>query len=279
MLPLIRLLRLLTFASVPPLVVALGLVLGSAALLQVPVSPVLVGAALAGTWLVYVGERLVAPPEDAANHPGRTRWVARHRRVLKGLVGGCGLAGMLAAPFLRPATVVGGSLVALTGAAYALPLARGRRLKAMPVVKPLLVGVAWAAATVVLPAIEARAAIGPAALLLAGVRALTVSANVLLHDWPDRRGDAASAAGTLPLSWSWPHLRAVTRVLLGLALAGEIALAGVVGPLAMLDAVGVVLLLACTRRAPRGGWRERVALDLLVAWPLVTWAAAWVAKG
>lgn len=265
-----RLLRLLTFSSVPAPVVALALLLATDTLLGVPMAPALVVAALSGTWLVYLGERLVPAPEDAFNHPGRTRWVAAHRRRLLLLVSLCLLAGVASVPHLRIATLVGGALLALGGMAYALPLVRGQRLKTLPVLKPLLVGVVWGVAVVVLPGVEAGRRVEMATVLLLATRTLTVAANVLLHDWSERRGDAAAQAGTLPASWTWTRLRGVVRVLLGVALACEIALLPTVGWLAGVDGVGVVLLLVRARREPQGGWRESLVLDLLVAWPLVT---------
>ena len=267
-----RYLRRFTYLSLPAPVVALGLCLATGALTGAPVGMGLAGAVAAAAWAIYLAERLVVAPEDAGNHPGRTRWVARHRLRLVALCGASTAGGLWLARGFGLATWAAALALVGASAAYALPLA-GRRLKTLPVVKPLVVGVAWALATVALPLLETSGRVAGAGWMLTGVRLLTVAANVLVHDWADRAGDARAGAGTLPEGWQWKHLRRAAGALVVLALALDGVLAAVFGPLALVDAGGLVLFLAVLYREPPPGWRTSLALDLIVAWPLVTWLA------
>ncbi len=263
-------------SSLIVLVVAGALVGATQVLFAVPVEGVVYVAALAGAWLVYLAERLVPAPEDARNHPARTRWLRRHRRALLTLCGISTVAGLWAAAHLSTATQVGGVVLLLCSGIYALPMVQGRRLKTVAVAKPLLIAVGWGGATVVLPLAHAGVPIGASVLALGMVRMLTVAVNVLLHDWAQRGGDRLAGAATLPPAWRWPHLRWVVGSLLACALILEGLLYFSLGALVLVDAAGLLLFALVLWHEPQGGWREELLLDALVAWPLVTVLAAWM---
>ncbi|MFP4229055.1 MAG: hypothetical protein ACLFTE_09530, partial [Salinivenus sp.] len=92
--------------------VAVGLMLGTSALLGLPVSVPLLVAAFSGAALVYgVDRALVASPEDRWNRPDRVAWVREHRSWLAVEGGLLLVLGGGALFFLRPLTVVSGGLL------------------------------------------------------------------------------------------------------------------------------------------------------------------------
>lgn len=259
--------------------IAVALLLGTYALLGRPPSVPLLLAGFCGTALVYGLDRAVVPsPEDAVNHPQRRRWVRAHGGWLAAEGGLLFVGGVGALACLRVETLlVTGGLAALAGL-HLVPLGRwGRPLKELGLGKPLVVAAAWALGGTILPVVEAGEALGPAAGALAGYRYLFILPNVLLADWADRPGDAATGTGAWPRRGRGAKLRWLATGLLGLAATGAVAASAIphrpvllridaLGPLLMMLAVWVV-------RPARPG--SRLLLDALVAWPVVTAAVAW----
>ncbi len=262
--------RTAAFVGVPVWLVAVGLTAGTGALLGVPVAPGFYAAVLAGAAFVYLADRMLPAPEDAANHPARTRWVHRHRAALAALGGVWVTMGVGAALSLRLATVVGGAAAGVGAALYTFPLVGGRRLKTVALLKIVLIAGAWGVATVVLPLVESRHLVDVAALALVGARMLTVAANVLVHDWLDRGGDAASGVATLVQGWTWPRVQRAAWVLLGGAALLLATLLPHAGWLALVDAAGLLVFALVLCRPPRNPVCYGALVDLLVAWPLVT---------
>lgn len=260
--------------------IAVALMLGTYGLLGLsPDGPLLVLAAC-GTTLVYLGDRAVhLSPEDVYNCPGRLAWIRSHRGYLRGVAFGAGALGLAMIPFLRPTTLILGSLLGVIGGAYVVPaLAGGRRLKTFGLLKPFLVAAPWAVGAVVLPVVEAGASftLGVGALVV--YRLCWILPNVLLSEWGDRAGDAAVGLQTAHPQWLAATLRGRASAWAVAGLVGALGAVGWGGPMLLLvDAVGLLLLLGgvWTLRPDRTP-RHAFVADLLVAWPIVTAVLAWV---
>jgi len=263
----------------PTGVVAVALMLGTGALLDVPVSSPLLGAAFCGVALVYLLDRTLGhSPEDRTNQPARVEWARRHRTWIwtEGVLLTTGAA--FSVLLLQVKTV---GIAALLGGVGALHLGAGLSGAGGPMarrlLKPLAVAGAWAVGGVLLPVLEAGAPMTASVAGLAAYRFLFILPNVLLADWGDRAGDIA--AGLHP--WTeWATARGVRGTatgLLGLALVGAVG-ASAVHPrpvLLWIDAVGPLLMLAAVWTADPTRPAHRFGLDLLVGWPAVTALAAW----
>jgi len=252
---------------------AVALLAGNAALLQVALSKPLIVLEVSGAWMVYLLDRsLGAGLEDRVNWPERMRWWRAHRTLRRG---GLALGALLAGGatlHLRPVTLMTGAGLGLIGLLYVLP---GVRLKQWGLSKPLLIAGAWSLGTTLLPVLEAGQAPGAALWLLAGYRLLWLLPNPLLADWPDRVGDRAAGVRTPAVRWSYGTLRRVALgLLLGALSLGLVLVVRLNRPVAAVDLLGVLLagmVIGAARRAIAD--EHLVLLDLLVAWPAVT---AWV---
>lgn len=252
--------------------VAVALLLGTYALLDVSVSVPLLVAGACGTALVYGADRaFVAAPQDEKNRPDRVDWVRTHRTWLRGEAVVLALIGGGALLFLNPLTIGG---VGILGGMALLHLWPGAEAAPLERVggKPLLLAGVWAAGAVGLPIVEAGAGWGNAALVLLGYRWLFVLPNFVLVDWGDRRGDAATGRTT----WATSQNEEAVRWTATAALAGATGLLlwsgqlGVAPVLVLVELVGVGgLLVAAWTLDPRRS-AHRLAMDLLVGWPVVT---------
>lgn len=259
--------------------IAVALLLGTYALLGLPPSIPLLGAAFCGAALVYGIDRgLVAAPEDAVNHPDRRRWVRRHQWWLWGEAGALVLGGIVALSFLRLNTLLGAGAVAGLAGLHLVPTGRwGRLLKKTGLGKPLVVAGGWAVGATVLPVIEAGKAVSLAVWGLAAYRFLFVLPNVLLADWGDRGGDAA--VGLRP--WAEGQTGSGTRwIAIGLlggaaGLAALLSITTIPAWLLLVDGLGLLGMGGAVWCAEPERPRHRFLLDLLVAWPLVTALVAW----
>jgi 4-hydroxybenzoate polyprenyltransferase len=258
--------------------VAGGLLLGTSALLGLPVDGPLLVLGVCGTALVYWADRVWAPaPEDAINRPDRLRWRAAWAGWLRVEAVGLAVCAAAALPWLRLQTLGAAALLGGVGAAHVLPLLPGRRrLAAFGAAKPLAISAVWAVGAVALPVVEAGAAWTAGAAALVAYRLAFVLPNVLLADWGDRRGDAAAGRPTLVTGRSGRQVRVAASSLLAVALLGAAgAVAGGAPALLAVDAAGPALLLAGVwgfQPARRPG--HAALADWIVAWPAVTWAVA-----
>jgi len=259
--------------------VAVALILGTCALLELPVSGPLLVAAGCGAALVYGADRALSPsPEDRWNRPDRVAWVQSHQRwlVVEGIV--LALVGGAALWLLRPATLLTAGALAGVAALHLWPGDGGGPLGRMGMGKPLVVAGVWAAGATVLPAVEAGVALGGEVGLLVAYRFLFVLPNTLLSDWGDRAGDRAAGLEPWTGQVGGATVRRVATGLLVGALGVAVLGVGTVGwppTLMAVDAVGVGLLLGAAWRLDPTRSRHRLALDGLVAWPAVTALAAW----
>ena len=271
----------LLYANLPVGLIAVCFVLGTYALLGLPPSPLLLLLAFCAVFLVYQVERTLRPaPEDAFNHPHRLAWVAGHRRYVS-ISTVLAVGGMVAAlPWLQPETLAAGVVLALGSGLYMVPIGSRRwRLKSVWYLKSLIISGAWAVGGVLLPVLEAGAPATAGVLALMGYRLLFVLPNALLADWPDRAGDAKAGLVTVATRGSAGYIRRLSVVTLLTALGGGLVAMAVfeVPWLLAVDLVGLlVMLVVVIRPWPQTRWFFGFVLDLVVAWPGMTAAWAWL---
>lgn len=273
--------RFLAFDGVPIGGVAVGLMLGTYALLDLPPSGPLLLLAFCGTLLVYQLDRELGwSPEDRFNQPERQAWMRRHRTYVWSTVAGGTVFGVAAVPFLRPVTVGVGIGIGGIGILHVIPLLPGRRrLKAIGLVKPLTIGAAWALGSVLLPVIEAKAPVTKGDMALVGYRFCFVVPTVLLADLADRKGDARAGLHTVATRWTASQLRKMAGGILIFAVGGGlVAIWGFGAPaLLYVDLIGPLLMGGVVGRWPSWSrWTRDMGPDLLVAWPAVTAAVWWI---
>lgn len=252
--------------------VAVAVLLGTSALLQVPVSIPLLIAGFCGTTCVYWADRVIFSPEDTWSHPGRQQWVRAHRPWL--LVEGAVLlvVGGLAGVHLNSGVLLVGGILAVIGGLHLVTVEEyGRLLNAMGVGKPLLVALVWAVGGSVLPVLQVGMVIGPEEIALTTYRLLFILPNLLLSDWGDRRGDAAAGLRPWAEHWTGGGIRWVATVLLVVAIVGAAGVALVYEiPLVWIDVLGPGCMLIAIWCLQPSRPDHRFTLDAVVAWPGVT---------
>ncbi len=255
--------------------VAFCFMVGNYALLETAPSLPLLILATCGTMLVYLMDRVwMASPEDGINRPERLAYVEGHRGLLLTetlLVAGGGIA---ASFHLRPATLLVGAGLGLLGLLYTVPVfPGGRRVKSVPILKPLVIGLAWAVGGVWLPVIEAGGTLDGWVLLLTGYRLLFIFPNLLMADIPDRQGDRVFGVENIARAHMLEPMLQAARFGLLLAGGGMLAWVGLAGGpwLVGVDVVGLVLMFLLLRNPlNRPSWFYGLVIDAVVAWPLVT---------
>ena len=259
--------------------IAVALLLGTYALLGIPSSASLLLAGFCGVALVYGLDRgIVSAPEDAINHPARRRWVEAHRRWLWGETAVLLFGGAAALSYLELETVLGAAIGAALAGLHLLPAGRrGRWLKTIGLGKPIVVAGAWTLGATVLPVIEAGQPVTVEVAGLAGYRMCFVLPNVLLADWGDRRGDAAAGLRPWTEAGTGRQLRwvATTVLLVGAGLALGLSLTPIPAGLLLVDGLGLVWMGGAVWGLEPERPRDRLVMDLVVAWPLVTALVGW----
>jgi len=270
----------LLYANVPVVFIAAGFLVGTYALLDVSPSLPLLVLASAGAFLIYQVDRAFFPaPEDALNQPDRLDWVGRHRGWVWGASLTAGVVALVMIPLLKSGTLVLGVLLGLIGLLYVGPFfPHRRRLKAFGSWKPWVIGLAWVVGGVILPVVEAGGAVSGKVVALAVYRMLFLIPNVLLSDWPDRKGDALIGIRT-PATWlPLQRLQQIAALSAMAALVGALfAIWFFEGPLLLyVDMAGPGLMLVMVLRTlPTSRWFYGFLIDAIVAWPAVT-AIVWM---
>lgn len=272
-----RLHAFLTHDGVPVGGIAGALMLGTYALLDLPLSVPLLIAACCGAVIVYQLDRVLGgAPEDCHNRPERVQWMRRHRRYVWSTVAGAAGVGLAMGPLLRPATLAAGA--ALGGVALLhVVLARWPRRHRIrwSVAKPVLISGVWAVGAVALPVLEAGRGLAGGAGALIAYRWGLVLVNTLLADWGDRAGDVRAGRPTWAAGWPRRRVERVSYGLLGALLVGGLgAVAGGAPTLLVVDLGGVLLMGGVVRTVHAApGWAHHWAVDAVVAWPVVTFLA------
>jgi 4-hydroxybenzoate polyprenyltransferase len=260
--------------------IAVCFLLGTYAFLGVTFSAPLIVLAFCGAFGVYQLERgLHFAPEDAFNHPVRLAWIDTHRRYFRvSTIIAVGI-GICVLPLLRPATLAVCSVLGLFSMAYMLPVLYNRRMKAIWFLKPLLISGGWVVGGVLLPLIEGGARMNVAAGMLAASRFFFVLPNALLADWPDREGDRLAGLQTAANVLPHQTLKIVSVSCLLISLAAGAAALYLKGapPILYVDLAGPLLLLGCVALPlSETRWLYSFAIDVIVAWPVMTALANWV---
>ena len=282
----------LQFSDFHILLVAAAWMMGSAALLQRPISaPFLVLAAL-GAFLVYRVDRLlIASPEDLTNVPERVAFTQRYRWWLLGLAALATLAAAWAAWYLQAAWIEVAMAFGALGLIYPMRiLPGGKRPKDVPALKVFLIAGCWVGGGVVVPSLlpfgdAFSLHSGPVnaipggwtVVLLAAYRMTYIIPNLLVVDWLDREGDEGHGIPGIGGRNEPARLRRWIRVNLVGAMVVMWMLWGS-GMSAVLLAVDGIGLLGVTWHVWSALSRERgsaVLIDLWAGWPVVTWMA-WV---
>jgi 4-hydroxybenzoate polyprenyltransferase len=264
--------------------IAVALMLGTYALLGVPVSIPLLVLGWCGTALIYQLDRVLAhSPEDRINRPRRTRWMRAHRWYVYATIVGALLVGLAMLPLLRFTTVLVSVGLGTVGVLHVWPVMQGRqRLKAWGGLKPLAISGAWALGAVLLPVLEAGRSLSVGVLALIGYRFAFVAVNTLLADWGDRVGDARAGLRTVATAQPTTVVFRTAYGLLSVLLVGGVGavVAGLAPRLLLVDGVGVLLMGGVVRLAERNPvWAHHIAVDAVVAWPAVTFLVAWLGRG
>jgi len=277
----------LVFSDLHILFVAAAWMQGNSALFAYTLPASFLMVASVGAFLVYRVDRLLLEsPEDALNTPERLAFSRRYRLVLLASAAGLmvmavGLALTMRVLWLEMVLVVG-----IAGLVYPLRiLPGGRRPKDIAWLKTALVACGWVGGGVLLPLVlfsgGESLAVGVAVV---AYRVLWIMPNLSASDWMDRAGDQAAGSGNLVASWS---VRKAQRVLwLGLLAAGLLAsfltFSGLPPGWLAMDFAGMAILSWAAWRVIRRHESEVVSaekphaahivvLDVLVAWPLLTW--------
>lgn len=264
-------------AEAVPAGVAMAVVLGTSALLGVaPSVPLVVVAGCAVAAVYHLDRRLSFSDEDRRNRPARRAWYVRHATGSNARLLALGVVVAWAAARLRPETWAACGLCLVLAVCYLWPLLPGgRRLKAFGAGKPFALAAAWAGAGVALPVIEAGAGVEMAAAGALGVyRFFFLLPNFWLSDWPDRHGDAAAGIRTPATRLDDRSMRRLAVLWSGVAWATAAAgwSVGLFPGWIFVDALGALAPGYLIRTRLPEAHRPYIALDILTAWPLATYA-------
>lgn len=260
--------------------IAVSMTLGTYALLSVSPSIPLLVLAFCGTALIYQLDRgLGWSPEDRYNRPAYWNWTRAHRGYVWGMAVLLAGAGGAMLPLVRPVTIGLGLGLGGLGLLHVIPAMRGgRRLKSFGYLKPLAISGAWALGSVLLPVLEAGRTITVGVIALMAYRFVIVLVNTLVADWRDRVGDARAGLRTWATTMSEAVVFGIAYVALtGIMATGVGAVAAGAAPRVLLvDLLGIILMGVFVRCAKHDAtWAPRVAVDAVVAWPLVTFLVGW----
>lgn len=252
-------------------IVAVGLVLGTYSLFEIPINFALLVAVFSGTSLVYLLDRMWgASPADRINHPERMAWVASHRNWLALEAAVLFASGCTSVFYLSWGSLIAAVVLGAVAGLHVLPDEAGVFQRG-GIAKPLSIAGAWAVGGTILPLVGADHILGAGALLFALYRFLFILPNLLLADWADRWGDAQAGGRTWASGLSARRVRWVATGPLGVALcgAGLWAIASPRPTFVVVDAVGIVLMLGVVWGLNVDRPSHSFLADLVVGWPAV----------
>lgn len=276
--------------------VGAGVSAGTYPLARLEVDPAVIVLGACGAFVIYQLDRAVCPsPEDRRNHPARLAWVRAHPGYVRwSTAAAAAVVGSLLVG-RPPASWFLAALLGASGLAYALrdrlfggdgpgPTARGpadaarERRGRLEAFKPASLALVWATGAVGLPLCAEGAPIAwTTAGGLTAYRFGCVLPNLLLSDWPDRRGDRAVGRPTPAVRWSEVRLVRVCRAVLACTVgAGAWAVTWGGAPVVLAVDLGgpLATLLLLRVPLPEQRWFYDVLLDGLIGWPALTLAVA-----
>jgi 4-hydroxybenzoate polyprenyltransferase len=203
-----RVLRFLTQTNLYIALGAAGLTLANMALLQLPLTPVYLLIAAMYVYAVHTLNRLTESKAGKLNDPNRTEFYQQHRGILQGSALACALGAIALSFGLGWGPLALTTLMVVMGGLYQIDLVRGgcanalkyRRLEDIPTSKTLFVPLAWAAITLVLPALSSAMSIPWWQIAaLSCMTFLIVFVRSALLDIRDIQGDRLVGKETIPI--------------------------------------------------------------------------------
>ena len=261
--------------------VALGLMMGTYLLADIPLNIHLLVAGSCGAFLVYQIDRLfVGGEEDELNHPLRTRWIDQHRSLMLGTCLLFLILGLSAATNLSSKTLIAGIGLAVIGVVYLLPILPDEgRLKSIWFVKPMMIAGAWSIGSVVFPALDVNLQFDGEIWGLLIYRWLFILPNVFLSDWADQKGDALAGLTSLATLLGEGGVRLVAGMCAAASVVAGLVLGFVADwPLLYYVDLGgpLLMIIVCCRPFSLSNRLFVFWLDMLVAWPLLIAFLAWL---
>ncbi len=202
---------------------------------------------------MHILNHLTGRAEDRYNSPDRERFYSAHKRLLAAVALAAGTLGLMAA--FRMGRLPFGVLLVMSalGLAYNIqlvpsgvwPRLRWRRLRDIPGSKTLLIALAWAVVTSLLPVLGGRHPSGWATIASFGWTAGMVFSRTLFFDILDMQGDRIVGKETLAIVLGEEKSFKLIYTVLAITVLGLVAgaLAGLLPPLAY-GLTGCSLLMA-----------------------------------
>ncbi len=220
---------------------------------------------------MHVLNNLTGNKADRYNDPIRAAFYDRHRFWLYFLVIVAGGAGLLEAAHLGPLPFVALLALSITGLSYNIKLIppsvdwfKYRRIKDIPGSKTVLITLAWAVVTVLLPALV-NTDFGPAVWIVFFWAGLLVLARTAFFELLDIQGDRIVGQETLPILLGEARtLRLLRIVLIVCALLPAIGSAvGLFSPIGYAMATGPIFLAVIIAAFRRNAMLPGIRLEFL----------------
>ncbi len=190
---------LVAYSSLLIPVVAIALTLTTYLLMGASVNPWGLVLVASGAYLVYIFEQMWwAGPEDEFNHAGRVQWQRDNRPLL--IVTTAVASSLFILALGKVVTVFALIVVAIlvvVATLYCIPVLPGKiRLKSIWFMKPIVIAIAWAAGTTILPMVLGKDVLVAEVWFLFAYRVAFLLPNTLLSDIPDIEGDGRAGLET-----------------------------------------------------------------------------------
>jgi 4-hydroxybenzoate polyprenyltransferase len=217
-------LEYLVYSSVYLSFAAGAMVFISSILHQVSFNLIVSALGMLTTYSIYNLNRKTDESEDAINHSHRYAFTKKYEKIL--FLSGIGayLLALVLSGFYGISVILVSAIPLLSGLIYSTPiLPKGfkyRRLKEIPIVKSLLVAIAWALPPALLPVYVSGAT--PSLITLAVILFFfsLVLVNTVLFDIRDVEGDRAAGVRTIPVLLGIPKtktLLTLVNIVLGIS--------------------------------------------------------------
>ncbi len=220
---------------------------------------------------MHILNHLTGRAEDRYNSPDRERFYSIHKRLLAAVALAAGSLGLMAAFRMGRLAFAVLLVMSALGLAYNIqlvpsgiwPRLRWRRLRDIPGSKTLLIAVAWAVVTSLLPVLAGRYPSGWVIVASFGWTAGLVFSRTLFFDILDMQGDRIVGKETLAIVLGEEKSFILIYAVLAITVLGLVAgaLAGVLPPLAYGLTVCSLLLAAVAWRHQRRGEPAGIKLE------------------
>ena len=193
----------LLYSSLYLCIAAVSMVYLSSVLQDIPLSLPVCGIMFLVTFSVYNLNRKTDEDEDEINHFKRYAFTKKYAKVLMNLSLATYIVAFLIAGMYGIMAVVITAIPLVNGILYSIPfLPRGfryRRLKDIPFVKNIIVGIAWAVPVALLPVLCAGLPLGEMTIAVGLFFFLLSFIDSTVFDIRDVKGDAETGVQTIPV--------------------------------------------------------------------------------